>query len=108
LLIHASGDVESLESTGLVLGIMPNALYERKTCRFYKGDLFLLFSDGVTEACRPDADEEFGQERLIELVRKHQDQPAAAILDAVEAENAVFTGNAPAADDVTLVAARRL
>lgn len=47
LLLHASGEVESLPATGLVLGITPGAIYEEKACRFDRDDLLLLFSDGV-------------------------------------------------------------
>jgi phosphoserine phosphatase RsbU/P len=108
LLLHANGELVSLESTGLILGIVPNATYEEKTCHFGPGDLLLLFSDGVTEASKPEVDEEFGEKRLGELLRNQQGQPAAAILDAIKAEIVSFTGGAPAADDVTLVAACRL
>ncbi|HEY3454883.1 MAG TPA: SpoIIE family protein phosphatase [Bryobacteraceae bacterium] len=107
LLLHASGEFESLESTGLVLGLFPNASFEQKACRLAPDDVLLLFSDGVTEACRPDIDEEFGEERLVGLVRDQQGQSASAILDAIKSEITSFTGGAAAADDVTLVVARR-
>jgi serine phosphatase RsbU (regulator of sigma subunit) len=108
LLLHASGELELLDATGLVLGITPNASYEQKTRRFERDNLLLLFSDGVTEARRPEADEEFGEERLMDLLRKYQGQPAAAILEAMKAEIASFIDNTPPPDDITLVAARRL
>lgn len=108
LLLHADGRIESLEPTGLILGIVPSATYEEKTCRFSHGDLLLLFSDGVTESCKPGVDEEFGEERLGALLRDQQGQPAANILNAIKAEIASFTGGTPAADDVTLVTACRL
>lgn len=75
LLLHASGEVESLQSSGLVLGIMPNASYMEKSCRFDRGDVLLLFSDGVTEACRQGADEEFGDDRLVALLRDRAGSP---------------------------------
>jgi serine phosphatase RsbU (regulator of sigma subunit) len=107
LLLHASGELESLESTVLILGIVPNAAYEGKTCHIDRGDLLLLFSDGVTEASKPD-DEEFGEKRLGELLCDQQGQPASVVLDAIKAGIVLFTGGAPAADDVTLVTACRL
>ena len=108
LLVHASGEFELLDPTGIILGILPNAAYEQKSCRLEPGDVLLLFSDGVTEACRPDIDEEFGQDRLVALLREHRSQPASDILDAIKAGIASYTGDCPAADDVTLVVARRL
>lgn len=108
LLLHAGGDLESLGATGLILGIVPSATYEEKTCRFDCGDLLVLFSDGVTECCKPGAEEEFGEARLGARLRDQQGQPAAAVLDAIKAEIVTFTGGTPAADDVTLVAACRL
>lgn len=62
----------------------------------------------ASEACRPDADEEFGEARLVDLMRKHRGRPAEAIVEAIKAEIALFTGGAPPAADITLVAARRL
>jgi serine phosphatase RsbU (regulator of sigma subunit) len=108
LLVRANGECELLEPTGIILGILPNAAYEQKSCRLDLGDVLLLFSDGVTEACRPDIDEEFGQDRLAALLREHRDRPAADILNAIKTEIASYIGDCPAADDITLVAARRL
>jgi serine phosphatase RsbU (regulator of sigma subunit) len=108
LLVRANGEFELLEPTGIILGILPNAAYEQKSCRLEPGDVLLLFSDGVTEACRPDADQEFGQDRLAALLREHRDRPAADILNAINAEVASYIGDCPAADDITLVVARRL
>ena len=64
LVAHADGSVDKLDGTGLILGILPVATYTQKTCTLAPGDAVLLFSDGVTEAVRPDADEEFGEDRL--------------------------------------------
>jgi serine phosphatase RsbU (regulator of sigma subunit) len=108
LLLRTGGEFESLEPTGMVLGIVPNATYEEKTCRLDPGDLLLLFSDGVTESCKPGVDEEFGEERLSALLCNQQGQPAAAVLDAIKSEIVSFTGGTPATDDVTLVTACRL
>ncbi|HZQ53091.1 MAG TPA: SpoIIE family protein phosphatase [Bryobacteraceae bacterium] len=108
LLVHAGGDFELLDPTGIILGILPNAAYEEKSRRLEPGDVLLLFSDGVTEACRPDCDEEFGQDRLVALLQEHRGQPASDILNAIKTGIASYTGGCPAADDITLVVARRL
>lgn len=108
LLMHANGECESLECTGLVLGITPNVTYEQKTCRCVRGDMLLFFSDGVTEACSPGSAEEFSEDQLAAVLRNQQGRPAGAVLDSIKAEIAAFTGACSAADDVTIVAARRL
>jgi sigma-B regulation protein RsbU (phosphoserine phosphatase) len=107
LLVRHDGSVEPLHGTGLILGILPSAQYEQQTCRLEPGDLVVLFSDGVTEACRPDVDEEFGEERLAKTLAKLNDAPAQSIIEATNRILQEFTGGAPPADDITLVVAKR-
>jgi serine phosphatase RsbU (regulator of sigma subunit) len=108
VLLHANGERESLDATGMVLGIIPNAPYTSGICQLERGDLLLLFSDGVTEASKVELDEDFGEERLAVLLEAQRNKPAVDILESVKAEIVSFTGGAPPADDVTLVLARRL
>ena len=72
------------------------------------GDAVLLFSDGVTEAVRPNADEEFGEERLAQVLAGLRDQTAESIITSINQQVEDFTGGAPPADDITLVVAKRL
>ena len=58
LLARHDGTVERLDCTGLILGIMPAARYEQQSVTLQPGDAVVLFSDGVTEACRADVDED--------------------------------------------------
>ena len=102
------GAVEKLEGTGLILGILPAAQYEQKTCPLEPGDMVVLFSDGVTEACRPDIDEEFGEDRLAQSLVELRDLPAQSIVEAINQQVQEFTCGAPPADDITLVIAKRL
>lgn len=108
LLIHKSDEVEQLGASGLVVGIMADATYEERTCVLAPGDVLLLFSDGLTEASNPDSGEEFGEERLITLLKKERDQPSAKLIESIKAEVSSFTGGAAAADDITVAVARRL
>lgn len=108
LLLHKNGEVEPLGATGMVLGILPNASYEERTCRLDRDELLVLFSDGLTEACNPDLAEEFGEGRLIAFLKKERDQRAADLLEATKMELSSFTGGAAAADDITMVLVRRL
>jgi sigma-B regulation protein RsbU (phosphoserine phosphatase) len=98
---------DTLAGGGVILGILPMASYQESRVTMERGDVLVLFSDGVTEAADP-SDEEFGEERLAELVASMRDQPAASIVDAIHAAVAAFTQGAPAADDITVVIARRI
>ncbi len=108
LLARRDGTVEKLDCTGLILGIMPSARYEQQTVTLQPGDIAVLFSDGVTEASRPDVDEEFGEERLAQAVFKLRDLPAKSIIEAINQQVQEFTVGSPPADDITLVIAKRL
>ena len=108
ILAHRDGTVERLSSGGLIMGILPNAQYEQKTCKLEPGDVVVLFSDGVSEACQPAADIEFGEDRLADIVAEMRGLPAKAILDNLSQRLMAWIGDAPASDDITLVVARRL
>jgi len=103
LLVRANGSVESLETTGLILGILPRSEIAQSTCKLERGDLMVLFSDGVTEASRADADEEFGEERLAATLRECVAEPAQGMIATVIRKLTEFTSGAPPADDITLV-----
>jgi phosphoserine phosphatase RsbU/P len=107
LLVRAKGGFELLAGGGMILGILPMAQYEEVRTRMEPGDTLVLFSDGVTEAVNP-ADEDFGEQRLGDLVASLKDRSAPEIVKAIHAEVARFTQGAPPADDITVVVARRL
>ena len=96
-----------LEGGGMILGILPMTKYQEFRVRMEPGDILVLFSDGVTEAVNP-ADEDFGEQRLADLVASLRDRSAKEIVEAVHAEVARFTQGAPPADDITVVVARRV
>lgn len=107
IVVRASGEAELLEGGGPVLGILPIAPYSEERAALAKGDLLVIYSDGVTEATNP-AEEEFGEQELIEVVRKHRGEPAEAIVKAVMEAVTQFSAGAPQADDITLIVARRI
>jgi serine phosphatase RsbU (regulator of sigma subunit)/pSer/pThr/pTyr-binding forkhead associated (FHA) protein len=108
LVAHADGSVEKLAGTGLILGILATAAYQQGVCLLDPGDAVLLFSDGVTEAVRPDADEEFGEDRLAQCLAGLRDRSAESIITCINQRVEEFTGGAPPADDITLVVAKRV
>ena len=107
LLVRAGGGFEELGVGGVILGILAMAKYEEAYAKMERGDVLVLFSDGVTEAADPD-DNEFGEERLAEMVHNLRDRPAAEIVEEIHKAVHVFTQGAPPADDITVVIARRV
>ncbi len=107
LLIRHSGNVESLEASGIPLGISRAAQYQQNSCRIEKGDVLVLFSDGVTEARGVDGEQEFGEDRLISVVQGERDGSVDDIIERIRGEILSFSNGSPASDDITLVLARR-
>jgi len=105
LLQRASGEMEKLEAGGPVLGVLPEISYTAEKRSLGPGDLLLVFSDGVTEA-QDSEEEEFGEERLAEVLAANRDEPADAVLERVKEAVADWTAGVAPFDDLTLVAAR--
>jgi sigma-B regulation protein RsbU (phosphoserine phosphatase) len=105
LLVRADGRVERLEGGGPVLGILPAMTYTGQQCRMDRGDLLVLYSDGVTEAANLEG-EEF-EDRLPQLAVQVHDRTAAEIVQAIHEAVRDWIAGQPPADDVTVVVARR-
>jgi sigma-B regulation protein RsbU (phosphoserine phosphatase) len=102
--IGGDGSVTQLDTSGTVVGLFDGMSYEESRISMQPGDIFVAFSDGVTE---PENEfGEFGEDRLVELVRLHRDQPLSRISDVVTAAVADWIGGNEQPDDVTLVLAR--
>ncbi len=108
ILARAAGPVETLEGGGLVLGILPNAAYTARSTQLDPGDTLVLFSDGVTEAACPGSMEEYGEDRLQDLIGANRQQGAAELIETINQSVDIWAAGAPPVDDVTLVVARRL
>jgi len=103
ILIRANGEVLRLEVGGAVLGVLPDWQYEQAEIALESGDRLLLFTDGVTEAANS-REEEFGEERLIQLSSALRDRSAHELKNRVMQTVSSFTGGR-AQDDATLVVA---
>ena len=92
-------------STGVALGILPDASYEEAHARLSPGDVLVLFTDGVSEAV--DAGGAlFGDARLQANISDHAALPAAEIASSlVDAVN-TYAAGAPQEDDITVLALR--
>ena len=107
ILVRSDGKVELIKDSGLILGILKVASYEDRTVMLDDGDMLVLYSDGITEATRVGADEEFGEDRLCRVLSANSHLPATQLIDVVLRAQAYFTDNAPNFDDATLVIIRR-
>ena len=109
IVYHPADDrFEELEGGGLLMGIMEDAEYEEYARRCLSpGDVLLIGTDGIWEM--PNSkNEQYGKDRLREVVRRHHKQPAAEIAAALEAELAAYRGTVAQKDDVTFVVAKVL
>ena len=101
------GTIEQLSSGGFPLGILPSAEFEVGEIQLQRGEVLVVYSDGVSEANNLQ-EEEFGVERLSDVIRRNLTSSAAGIRDKVESALSAFTQTAPANDDITLVIAKRV
>lgn len=104
MVLSQDRSVVRLAASGTVVGLFDAMAYTESRVPMKAGDIFVAFSDGVTE---PENEfGEFGEERLIELIQLHRDQPLARISEAVTTAVTDWIGGAEQPDDVTLVLAR--
>jgi phosphoserine phosphatase RsbU/P len=103
ILARADGSIERLRPCGLVLGVVAESRYEQASIELRPGDRLVLFTDGIVEAAREDG-EQFGDERLVEVVARHRAAPAHRLVDVIRDGVAAFTGGV-FQDDATLVCA---
>ena len=107
VIVRPGGKFELLEGGGPVLGILPGIRFEEHHAHLERGEVFVIYSDGVTEAASP-RDEDFDIAKLAEVVAANMEKPASQIITAVNHALLRWTQGAPAADDITLIIARRL
>jgi len=102
-LIHKDGTVDELATGGIILGMMPDMPYEIGSCQLNKGDMLMLFTDGVTETMTLE-DEEYEEHRLIEFLKKTGLAKNPEIINnelIVDLEK--FADGAPQNDDITIL-----
>src|SRR5882762_4964591 len=104
ILISEDGSSQLLSCGGTVVGLFDNLSFPEATVQLRPGDVLVAYSDGVTE---PENDYgEFGEERLIQLVRENRDLPLQRITEIVTVAVDDWIGDNEQPDDVTLVLAR--
>lgn len=105
-LIHADASIDRLSEGGIILGIMKALVpYKEGEVRLSKGDVLVLFTDGVSEAMN-EAGEEWGEEPLERIVKEHLTEPAEAILNRVVEGIQQHNKGTQQSDDITLIVAK--
>ncbi len=89
---------------GMPLGLFEGEFSEEKI-KFEKGDVFILYTDGVTEAMNP-RKEMFGQERLVELVKNNANLKPEALAGLIQNRVKAFESKKKQHDDITVIVMR--
>jgi len=105
MIFRHGGEVLRLRTGGPVMGMLPEAKYKSDQVQMQSGDLLVIYSDGVSEATNPQ-EEEFGEERLMELIARYKERAPEEITKMVLDELERFVNVAPQNDDITLVVSR--
>jgi serine phosphatase RsbU (regulator of sigma subunit) len=103
---RSNGQVEQLDSGGFPLGILPMADFEVGELKLEPGESLVIYSDGVSEANNLQ-EEEFGMDRLMQVVSKNSKASASGMRDKIESALSTFTKTAAPNDDITLVIVKR-
>jgi sigma-B regulation protein RsbU (phosphoserine phosphatase) len=99
-------EIKRLKTGGVVLGFVPQFSYEETKIPVKSGDLFLIYSDGVTEAMNA-SEEEFGEERLVEIIKQNKSKTSMELIDEIIDAVNHHAGSEPQMDDMTLVVVKK-
>lgn len=102
-----SGEFRQLPRTGMVLGLFEDANFEQEALTMQSGDCLLLYTDGLTESINVDL-EEFGLDRVRDVLLSNLGESADGTVAALEAALAQFANTSDQFDDITLVLIKRL
>ncbi len=108
ILLHTkSGDIETLEPTGQILGPFPEERYRTESITIDPGDILLLYTDGISEAVN-DRSEMYGEERLKERLKAWKNLSAKEIAQLFIEDAQAFNTHQTYTDDKTVVVVKRL
>ncbi|MBP5339430.1 MAG: SpoIIE family protein phosphatase [Prevotella sp.] len=107
-LLRKDGTISELPlSENTIAGVFDNLEYQEATIQLEQGDTLVMFTDGVTEATDA-AFQEFGPDRLDNILRQQADASCQQIIEAVKTGIRDFVGNAEQSDDITMLVVKRL
>jgi sigma-B regulation protein RsbU (phosphoserine phosphatase) len=104
-LVFGEEGLRRLEADGMPVGLFDFATYSASRLVLRPGDTIVVYSDGVTEAQSVDGCE-YGEERLVEVIKAHHGKPAADVLSHIIDEVQAFARGAEQFDDVTALVVR--
>jgi sigma-B regulation protein RsbU (phosphoserine phosphatase) len=107
MIFKASGDVVRLDVGGPVIGLIEGCVYEQGQVTLESGDLFVAYTDGVSEAMNGNQ-EEWGEEQLAATTLPIRTASCAELIARITRAVDAFVAGAPQHDDMTLVVMRRL
>lgn len=98
----AARSIETMEITGVALGMGAEMEYEQRQLTLESGDILLLYTDGVVEAMN-DKEDLFGHNRLRSSLTAAKELSAQGILDNILRDLRQFTEGAEQSDDITAI-----
>lgn len=102
------GTVERLDKGGMILGVMETMIpYEEGGVAFGEGDMLVLFTDGVSEAMNPAA-QEYGEPRLEAMLSRAGDRDARSLIESIHRDIQAHAAGAAQSDDITMMVVRFL
>jgi sigma-B regulation protein RsbU (phosphoserine phosphatase) len=103
LICRADGEVVGLELGGLPIGLFPQFLWEDHSTILRSGDVVFVYTDGLSEAAAPKADELFGEQRIKDFLRDNHGDSADGLNRGIVKAARIFSGSEHLDDDITLL-----
>ncbi len=107
ILLRRNKRMEFLKEGGLALGVIPETDYEERPIFIQSGDLILFYTDGVSEA-KNGKGEDFGIERLVEVLKRNQTARASEVLQKIYQAVRDFAAESHVFDDLTMVIVKKV
>ncbi|MBN1211444.1 MAG: SpoIIE family protein phosphatase [candidate division Zixibacteria bacterium] len=107
ILLKKNGEIDYFREGGPVLGLSPDSKYDSRAIMLNPGEIIVLYTDGVTEVF-DEKGEQFGLNRLVELIKKHKNETAQQIQEIIFSEVKNFAARDHIFDDLTMIILKRL
>jgi len=102
ILLSKDNKITRPDVGGLIVGIAPGVQYEDAILKINSGDMLVIFSDGITEAMNKE-EEEFEEERLLNLLKKNKEKPSEELINIIIKEVNSYCEGQEQMDDMTLI-----
>lgn len=107
-IVSQNGEINRLEHAGIALGVSEDwlekvSLYQDHSLPLKKGDMLVLYTDGVTEALSPNLGF-YGEKRFVDCIKKNSHLPIKEFVQSIQQDIQNFSGDAERADDITIFA----